>query len=233
MNLPEFRRFPKISRLASPVVVTEKIDGTNGVVHVTDEGEVLAGSRTQWLVYSDNYGFGRWVGDNADDLAAMLGPGTHYGEWFGRGIQRGYGLAEKRFYLFQTGRYRAALYPDTEPPADGCETFEPIAMKGGAIGLVPVIFTAVEFMPEHVEQIADAVRLLGSRIRTAEDQQYDRPEGFVVFFEHNRTVFKVVLDKAGPPKAPRDPNRPAKTPWTPEMIEAARRAAAEASEVVA
>src|SRR4051812_15171611 len=171
-TVPEFRAFPKISRLQSPIVVTEKIDGTNGIVHVGDDGSVFAGSRSQWLIDSDNYGFGRWVKDNADDLAAMLGPGTHFGEWFGQGIQRGYGLGEKRFYLFQTGRYRDALYPDLAEPEDGCETFAPISMKGGSIGLVPVIFCAVEFLPSHIGEIGSALTQLGSRITQEDGTNY-------------------------------------------------------------
>ena len=34
-----------------------------------------------------------------------MGPGMHWGEWWGQGIQRGYGLTEKRFSLFNTGRW--------------------------------------------------------------------------------------------------------------------------------
>ena len=37
----------------------------------------------------------------------MLGPGRHFGEWWGSGIQRGYGLpkGEKRFSLFNVKRW--------------------------------------------------------------------------------------------------------------------------------
>src|ERR1700678_3231147 len=105
MSAPPFSAFPKIARYSREVVVTEKIDGTNGVIHVDDTmTELYAGSRSQWLgPDGDNFGFGKWVPDNKAELL-KLGPGTHYGEWWGAGIQRKYGLSEKRFSLFNTHR---------------------------------------------------------------------------------------------------------------------------------
>lgn len=44
--MPEFVEFPKIARLSREIIVTEKIDGTNGVIYVGDDGEVLVGSRS-------------------------------------------------------------------------------------------------------------------------------------------------------------------------------------------
>jgi hypothetical protein len=66
-----------------------------------DENDILymfAGSRNKWLDCSskgDNMGFAKWVKENASSLL-MLGEGRHYGEWYGKGIQRNYGLEEKR-----------------------------------------------------------------------------------------------------------------------------------------
>ena len=105
LETPPFVAFPKIARLNRDIVVTEKLDGTNACVHVTEDGQIVAGSRTRWLtVEKDNFGFARWVAENKDELL-KLGVGTHFGEWFGSGIQRGYGLKEKRFYLFNTNRW--------------------------------------------------------------------------------------------------------------------------------
>ena len=95
---PEFRPFPKIPRFDREVIITEKIDGTNASVHVTDDGHVFAGSRNRWLTWDqDNFGFARWVKEHEDELRTGLGPGTHFGEWWGLGIQRGYDLHERRF----------------------------------------------------------------------------------------------------------------------------------------
>ena len=41
---PEFKEWAPIARLYREIVITEKIDGTNGVVYVNDDGStVLAG----------------------------------------------------------------------------------------------------------------------------------------------------------------------------------------------
>ena len=102
----DFKEFPKMPRLSREIIVTEKIDGTNAQVAVAEldgysspgavwEGDglaIYAGSRTRWITpEADNFGFAAWVRDNAEELAT-LGPGNHFGEWWGRGIQRGYGL---------------------------------------------------------------------------------------------------------------------------------------------
>src|SRR5687767_1693749 len=86
---PLFTPFPSISRLSRDIVVTEKLDGTNAQIHITQDGRVLAGSRNRWITpEADNFGFARWVAAHEDELRA-LGPGSHYGEWWGQGIQRG------------------------------------------------------------------------------------------------------------------------------------------------
>jgi hypothetical protein len=45
--------------------------------------------------------------EHRDDLLT-LGPGRHFGEWWGAGIQRRYGLTEKRFSLFNVTRWGEA-----------------------------------------------------------------------------------------------------------------------------
>ena len=101
----EFRKFNKIARLSREIVVTEKIDGTNGLIAIGEDGEFQVGSRNQWITpEKDNAGFARWAYDHKGELMT-LGVGFHYGEWWGQGIQRGYGLKEKRFSLFNTSRW--------------------------------------------------------------------------------------------------------------------------------
>src|SRR5512133_2019075 len=104
----EFQSFGKISRLSRDMVITEKIDGTNGCIYIGEDGEFLVGSRTRWITPEcDNHGFARWAYDHKDELVLGLGPGRHYGEWWGSGIQRGYDLpkGEKRFSLFNVHRW--------------------------------------------------------------------------------------------------------------------------------
>jgi hypothetical protein len=102
----DFTGFPKIARFNREVIVTEKIDGTNAQIHIDDTGAVLtAGSRNKWITPTDdNAGFARWASENTAELL-RLGPGSHFGEWWGAGIQRRYGLTEKRFSLFNVSRW--------------------------------------------------------------------------------------------------------------------------------
>src|SRR5882724_293770 len=101
----EFTEFNKIARLSRNCVVTEKLDGTNASIVIGEAGEFLVGSRTRWITpEDDNYGFARWAHTHKEELLT-LGPGQHFGEWWGNGIQRKYGLSEKRFSLFNTARW--------------------------------------------------------------------------------------------------------------------------------
>lgn len=111
----EFKTWPKIPRIKGlPVVITEKIDGTNACV-IVENGEVvgcqsrnnlLAHNNTGELtIYQDNMGFAQWVLRNKESLKD-LGDGHHYGEWAGPGIQNNpHKLGAKRFFLFNTGRW--------------------------------------------------------------------------------------------------------------------------------
>ena len=105
-----FLEFPKMARFSREVIVTEKIDGTNACIFIGEDGEFLTGSRTRWITpENDNFGFSRWAHDHKEELLT-LGPGRHFGEWWGSGIQRGYGLkkGEKRFSLFNVTRWENA-----------------------------------------------------------------------------------------------------------------------------
>ena len=85
----EFQGFPKLHRLSRDMVVTEKLDGTNAQIYITDDDRFLVGSRKRWIVpEDDNYGFARWAHEHEDELRAGLGYGQHFGEWWGQGIQR-------------------------------------------------------------------------------------------------------------------------------------------------
>ena len=83
----EFQEFRKIARLSRDCIVTEKIDGTNGIIAIGELGQFQVGSRNKWLtneygeIESDNAGFAQWAVKNRDDLMS-LGVGYHYGEWW-------------------------------------------------------------------------------------------------------------------------------------------------------
>jgi len=172
-DLPEFRKFGSIPRLKRGCVITEKIDGTNAQVHVTEDGRVLAGSRNRWLtVDDDNFGFAQWVQDNADQLRTTLGPGSHYGEWWGSGIQRRYGLAEKRFSLFNVGRWTGRM--------EGC------------CHVVPVLYSG-EFSVQAVDNALLDLDEFGSMAAPG----FRDPEGIVVRLSASGHLYKVTLDGDG------------------------------------
>ena len=114
----EWEAYPKTPRLSKcKMVITEKIDGTNGCIQIHEDGSVLAYSRKRPLYAPremigpdgpylagknlDNYGFAAWVKDNEASLRACLPVGLHYGEWCGPGIQKNpLGLKKRQFRLF-------------------------------------------------------------------------------------------------------------------------------------
>lgn len=174
----QFEEFAKIPRLRRDCVITEKIDGTNAQIHITDEGEVLAGSRTRYIQpASDNHGFARWVAEHEEELR-KLGPGRHFGEWWGSGIQRGYGLVkgEKRFSLFNVGHFGAVDLPS-------------------CVSLVPVLYRGL-FMDTAVDAAVTELRSMGSRAAPG----FTNPEGIIIYHTAARSMFKVTLDRDEEPK---------------------------------
>lgn len=102
----EFKAWPKIPRVSNKKeIYTEKIDGTNACIYIGEDGEFGCQSRSRIITpEDDNFGFAKWAYQHKEDLLP-LGPGYHYGEWWGSGIQRGYGQEEKIFSLFNTRRW--------------------------------------------------------------------------------------------------------------------------------
>ena len=172
-NTPEFVSFPKIPRLFKECVITEKIDGTNGVIQITEDGGFFVGSRNRWLtVDNDNHGFCRWAMENKDELM-KLGVGKHHGEWWGSGIQRGYGLpkGEKRFSLFNVGVWNEGNKPTC------CH-------------VVPTLYVS-EFNPPNIADVMD--RLLNHGSYAADG--FMHPEGIMVYHTAAKQYFKVPFDE--------------------------------------
>lgn len=175
-ELPEFVKFPKIPRLSREIIVTEKIDGTNAQVYLDQDGRVLAGSRSRWLTpEKDNFGFAKWVKEHEEELVRILGYGRHFGEWWGPGIQRGYGLKEKRFSLFNTRRW------------DSVET--------GPCDVVPILYQG----PFDEDEIKECLYRLDTHGSCA-SPGFMRPEGIVVFHTASQTMFKKTLEDDEKPK---------------------------------
>lgn len=181
-----FEEFPKVARLSRGCVITEKIDGTNAQVHVLEDGTVLAGSRNRYITpQADNFGFAAWVKANAEALAT-LGPGRHFGEWWGSGVQRGYGLqkGEKRFSLFNVARW--AEDRDREKfPQD----------RPACCSVVPVVYSG----PFTTSAVDEALALL-ARSGSMAAPGFAQPEGVVIWHEAARVLFKKTLEKDAEPK---------------------------------
>jgi len=61
-NIVQHIPFKKIARLSRECIITEKIDGTNALIHITEDGNFLTGSRNRWITPSnDNHGFSKWA----------------------------------------------------------------------------------------------------------------------------------------------------------------------------
>jgi hypothetical protein len=210
--LSAFAEFGKIPRLSRNCVITEKIDGTNAQVFIermilapgdlrrTDSGglcvfsersqafySVEAGSRSRWVTpEADNFGFASWVHAHGRQLVEGLGEGRHFGEWWGSGIQRGYGLqrGEKRFSLFNVARW--ADDRDREKfPLD----------RPACCGVVPVLYAGL-FRTEEVTRALGALIMDGSHASPG----FDRPEGVIVYHEAAQSYFKKTLEKDEEPK---------------------------------
>lgn len=192
----EFKEWPKMPRLSRDIIITEKIDGTNSSIFIQDEtletdasSEVVAkfngftmrtGSRTRWITpKEDNFGFSKWAVDNAHSLFG-LGTGHHFGEWWGSGIQRGYGLAkgEKRFSLFNTYKWS----DDVERPQ--------------CCSIVPVLWTGA-FDTERINETLKLLSHNGSFVAPG----FMKPEGIIVWHTAGNFGFKKTIEKDETPKS--------------------------------
>jgi hypothetical protein len=181
MSEKQFEEFNKIARLSRNCVITEKIDGTNASIFIGENGEFLTGSRTRWITpEDDNFGFSRWAHANKEELL-KLGSGMHYGEWWGLGIQRNYGIKEKRFSLFNTSRW----LDDATRPA--------------CCSVVPVLFTGL-FDTSHTDGAIEHLATYGSQAAPG----FMKPEGVVIWHEAARIYFKKTIEKDEAPKGKRE-----------------------------
>jgi hypothetical protein len=194
--MTEFKEWPKIARLNREMVVTEKIDGTNGCIiieeieqqHMPVDCEfaiVQVGQSTEAKYYAvsaqsrsrlitpqmDNHGFATWVEANVHTLIADLGPGYHFGEWAGAGIGKRYPGYEKRFWLFNTKRWSDALF---STPRLGC---------------VPRLFEGL-FSSSVIMNRMDSLREYGSVAYPG-----CKAEGVVAYHKAANFMFKVTVDK--------------------------------------
>jgi len=174
----EFSPFAKIARLTRQMIVTEKIDGTNASIYIGEDGSFLTASRNRWITpENDNAGFAKWATEHKDELI-NLGVGHHFGEWWGQGIQRGYGLTEKRFSLFNVSRWE-----DEEVRPKCC-------------GVVPILYRGM-FDTKVVDDLVAHLAIHGSYAVDG----FMKPEGVVVYHVASGIMFKKTIEKDETPKS--------------------------------
>lgn len=198
----EFSGFPKIARLSRNCVITEKIDGTNASIYIGENGEFMCGSRTRWITPdNDNAGFARWAYARREELTHYLGKGQHFGEWWGSGIQRGYGLpkGEKRFSLFNVSRW---CLHGTEPKIiiaanpkikDSVDVYQ--KELPSCCGLVPVLYNGI-FTTQAAEEAIDLLKQNGSIAAPG----FMQPEGIIIYHAAANTMFKKTIEHDEVPK---------------------------------
>lgn len=219
MSSVEFKAWPKIARLAKPMVVTEKMDGTHAAIGIRPlseltydagndfynrdnpsdfqlmDGVIATANSDKWGgrmgIYTqsrnriitpgkgnDNAGFAAWVEENFITLIDDLGPGLHYGEWWGQGIQRNYGLDHKQFSLFNVSKWENTEF---ETPN---------------VDHVPVLLKYT-FDTTLIRQIMGQLKVGGSQHPLAKGF---KAEGVVVFHLASGTLYKYTLENDTTPK---------------------------------
>ena len=185
----EFSPFPKVPRYSREIVVTEKIDGTNAGIQIVQHGysdsppngytalvvekglyyALYAQSRKRIITpASDNYGFAAWVAENAPELV-RLDHGVHFGEWWGHGIQRGYGMPQgvRKFSLFNTSRW-----------SDN-------ALRPACCDVVPVLYQG-DHLQEWINGSMTILQAQGSRAAPG----FMNPEGIMIYHTASGQLFK-------------------------------------------
>lgn len=185
----EFREWPKISRWNRDITITEKVDGSNACVIVSEDLlTVAAQSRSKIITpETDNHGFARWVAENEEMLATTLGAGYHFGEWYGSGVQKraGYGLEKgvKKLALFNTARWMPTM--EAHP-----------YLYDAGLDVVPVLWEGkAETLNSGIAFATARLREEGSFVRSARGVRDVKPEGIIIYHHAANMSFKLTLEK--------------------------------------
>ena len=183
MSTVNYNSFPSIERLENIYcIISEKIDGTNGLIEI-NETNVRFGSRNRYVFFNDdNAGFANFFRDYEarfkdaakDIITDESYPLRIYGEWFGCGIQRNYGLKDKffmPFHLFYSKKLIEYQIPNI---------------------VTPNIMYAGKFSIEVVDACMQQLKLDGSGVV----KNYKQPEGIVIFFPKYNFRLKETFDGA-------------------------------------
>ncbi len=150
-------------------------------------GYMRFGSKNRWLKIvsgtDDNFGFASWGYWNAHELAA-LGVGSHWGEWWGQGIQRGYGLDHKRFSLFNVGRWYDIEETDLLVDSDA-------APCPPCCCTVPILYNGLFTRPGIFSRLLGVLARSGSIAAPG----FKAPEGIIIFHTASQSYFKKTIER--------------------------------------
>jgi hypothetical protein len=157
----DFKSFNSIEYLDKLLMrITQKIHGSNSQIRIdeTETGYFLrTGSRNRWIMpHDDNFGFSKFVYDNGEEFL-RLGPGTHYGEWAGPGINSGEGLTQRTFFLFS--------HPDR---------YNGIELPPGVTFVPELYYGPADF--QKIQEVMEALKTNGSYAVPG----FRNPEGIVI-----------------------------------------------------
>ncbi|KKK96424.1 hypothetical protein LCGC14_2662910, partial [marine sediment metagenome] len=141
------------------------------------------------------------LNENKKELM-KLGVGTHHGEWWGSGIQRRYNLDEKRFSLFNTGRW-----VDTHLIPIGASGFsneyseqylhelkkqshnDKLEYCPKGCYVVPILYEGL-FSEERIGNTLMTLKEYGSKVSLG----FMKPEGIVIYHKQGNMYFKKTIE---------------------------------------
>lgn len=189
-TMGEFKGWGSTTRENKNKTITEKIDGTNACI-VIYNGKVSAQSRKRMITPDDdNFGFAKWVYENAGVLTDTLGYGYHYGEWYGEGIQKNpLGIEGKRFALFHATKYTEGNGYELNK-VDGLETVPLLHHGQCSVFTIPEIMQNLEAYGSKVE----GAKVIG-QMETFPGIQICAPaEGIIIWNNETKTRTKMLLE---------------------------------------
>jgi hypothetical protein len=164
------------------------------VAGADDQNHFVVGAQSRKrLIWpgNDNFAFAGWVNANAKKLVDLLGPGRHFGEWWGQGIQGGHGMDRKVFSLFNQHRWSGVA----EHRADWIDIASEMNMTW-----VPLLYSG-KFNHEVIPHTLNLLRENGSFAAAAYGVNGFKAEGVVINFPYLDVRLKAFVENDELPKS--------------------------------
>jgi len=149
-----------------------KLHGTHAGVRITRHGEVVAQSRTQDIFpgKGDNCGFAGWVASESDAWAKLAsepsGDIVVYGEWAGKGIQKGdavCGLDQKYFFVYGVYQVESDHYLHDPESIEGLvpDLDQLVVLPWDSVCTQPVDFHNADDCARFADMLNDSITEIG------------------------------------------------------------------------